>query len=401
MMGKNICIDQMDSYQKAGNIFSREEYRQLLMSYRFIMGLLAVFLNGFFIDVLHKFPLKDNSGYYMITRRLLKYLATADFLYGLCIMVQITVLLPAEQSYRTSHNCTDSLLDFLETDSSVWFQTNFSKACGVTRQGVVRAIIIFTLLITIIRFLFTVYPLRSIRLVVRLYSSWRCHALFLSVAAFAVLVKLRFNLNSVSACTGLLICENFTSFACGEITPKSTITSFMSFLVCSLILTLVGIIWTVANKKDKMMKSLLKIQPCYQSKNFKAVKTSLTISSVFLLCNSGPMVNQIVKIACGVGTPDPIPMQKAYKIADIVEQWFLPIMTVANCIIYTATNKKIKKFAVWYYRRQTRALLWWVEEKRGRGGARYRAFPEGVQVRVPRYPKPSILGRQQFYDNSF
>ena len=45
---------------QTGNIFSSEEYRQLLMSYRFIMGLLAVVLNGFFIEVLHKFPLKGS-----------------------------------------------------------------------------------------------------------------------------------------------------------------------------------------------------------------------------------------------------------------------------------------------------------------------------------------------------
>ena len=346
-------------------------------------------------------PFSDSSGYYIITRRLLKYLATADLLYGLCILVQIMVLLPAEQSYQSSNNCSYNLLEFLQTDSSVKFRTDFSKACGNARQGVVRMIIIFTLLITIVRFLFTVYPLRSIRLVVKLYSSWRCHVFFFSIAAFAFLIKLNFSLSSVSACTGLLICENFTSFICKEVSPKTTLTSIMSLLVCSIILTLVGVIWTVANKKDKIMKSLLKIQPCYQSKNFKAVKTSLAISSVFLLCNSGPMINQIVKIACGIGTPNPTSMQKTYNIADIVEQWFLPVMTVANCIIYSATNKKIKQFAVWYYRRRTRVMMWWVEERRGRRGVRYSTVQEGVQVRVARNQKPSILARQRFYDNSF
>ena len=44
-------------------------------------------------------------------------------------------------------------------------------------------------------------------------------------------------------------------------------------------------------------------------------------------------------------------LSSAYFIADTLEQWLLPVMTVANCIVYTVTNKKIRLFSRWYFRK--------------------------------------------------
>ena len=272
------------------------------------------------------------------------------------------------------------------------------------RECLVRGIITTTLLITVVRFIFTVYPLQSIMVVCRIRSR-HFHAIFICTILFVMLIKIN---KKVSPCMGLLICEKITTFNCSDISPLQTVTSVISVMVCATILALIGAIWTIASKQDKIMKSLLKVEACHQTKNYKAVKTSLLISTIFLVSNSGPIVNNVVKIACGAASPDPCAMRLIYNLADVFEQWLLPIMTVANCIIYTATNKKIRKFAVWYYERQIRVVwgrrggVW-----RRRGGVRRREVRysavagQGLQIKAGPVEKPSILARHQFYDNSF
>ena len=338
----------------------------------------------------------------MMTRRLLKYLASLDLLYGVCILLQILVLSISEQSYHPSsrNNDSENLADFLSNNRSVELQANFSKSFGQLRAGLIRALIFFTLLITIVRFIFTVFPLQSMRLTCSI-SSCCFHTVSIFIVIFAILSRFKYNSKTLSACMGLLICENYTSFTCANVPSRSVVQSVISLFVCSVILVLIGIIWTIANKKDRLMKNFLKIEACYQSKNFKAVKTSLAISTVFLICNSGPMANNVVKIFCGTSTPDPCTMQLAYNIADVCEQWLLPIMTVSNCVIYTATNRKIKKFVVWYYRRQIRKMSVWWTGRRRKNEINYTAVgSQKVFVRVVHNHKPSILGRYQFYDNS-
>ena len=292
------------------------------------------------------FYFSDRSGYYKIMRPLLTLLAIADLLYGMCITSQVIIHYQTLHNFRESRS--DEIVEFsdflLGPDNHLKFYTN---VLGCVRQSAVKANVTLVFCITTVRMCLTCFPLQSVRQFCK-YTTKHNIALTLTVIAISVMLnKNMYKITRISKCYGMLMCEALDSFSCSK---RSVITACISIILCILILTMIIKTWVLAVRKNKEAEKLRILSRHRNSMNFKAVKVSLGISLIFLVSNSGPSLNNAVKLVCGITPYFGSSLDQVYHVGDILEQWLLPLMTVFNCIVYTATNKSVRKFSMLYYK---------------------------------------------------
>jgi hypothetical protein len=207
------------------------------------------------------------------------------------------------------------------------------------------------LFISTVRLGFTVFPLKSM-IVVCNFTTKRVNIFLFCCSILIILTKMPSLLKlKISECSGLLKCEIPDTDSLKNMSSAQIAICVGSLLICFSILTEILVIWLIASAQVNQTEHGCQVT-VNASQNYKAVQTCLAMASVFLLCNSGAMVNNILKLLAVPLQEGPLleQLSGAYFIADTLEQWLLPIMTVANCIVYTATSKKIQHFCAWYCR---------------------------------------------------
>jgi len=227
-----------------------------------------------------------------------------------------------------------------------------SEILGLFRQVSVRGFTVIVLMICSLRLMFTLFPYRAMR-ILAYWGRTRNITIVLVFVTGAVFLTLAQKIDlkdglRMSSCMGLLMCE--VSREIDHPGAAKLAVVVVSLAVSLSILTAIIVTWAIANKSNKKAKNILILRGNKCSKNFKAVKTSLSMCGIFLICNAGPITNNILILVLAAGSTAGPAITKLYFIADVLEQWVLPIITVANSVLYTATNKKLKNFSVRYYK---------------------------------------------------
>ena len=212
---------------------------------------------------------------------------------------QVILHYKAVDSFVYDSNNSTALQQFLVSDGNLYKTSN--QLFGLLRLTSVRLNVTFVLLITVMRFVFTYRPLKSL--------VWACsitirklHMVLVALFIFIALLKTaRFLKSTISNCSGLLVCEDRLTFHCDEMTLLRGFSPLVSLTACGVILALVITTWSIARRAEIATTRALKTPPNFQSSNYKAVKTSIAISVVFLFSNIGPIVNNLLKVACVLG----------------------------------------------------------------------------------------------------
>ena len=320
-------------------------------------------------------------------RPLLCFLANTDLLYGVCIVTQVILYDESKNAYYAhfqgpyqSKNTTGSDMkttgsyknttgSYMKTTGSYMKTTGsyetledfllgpdnhlrwYSNVVGIIRQSTVKANVTLVLLITLVRMFLTLFPLQSMRQVCKLTTMKTYLFLTVTVFSFSILLnKNVYTISGVSRCYGLLVCETSRPVSCST---SSVLRATFSLITCTLILAMIMVTWKLALQKMREADAMLQLSNKRDSKNFKSVKVSLGISLVFLVSNSGPIVNNAVKLVCGMSRGHSslvTSLQTAYQVGDVAEQWLIPLMTVLNCVVYAAANKAVRKFSIHYYK---------------------------------------------------